>query len=388
RVPSVLRDAACRDVGLRGGLRPGGRGPAAGAVPCPSGLDGRCAGSGARRSVADALRPALPGAVLRARLRHDRPPPVRSAAARAPLRVLRDARPGRAVAVARGDRVTTSLADGPFTLVDDALPNLEQAVSPLVGIVTQTLYTTSTTDEARLPNCASELASARRTLGLATVDFGAGAHPEPARARAAAIGEALERYSALFVPEERVRTPRPAALGAAAVRPARFALFHPTQLADPRFPFVEFDEETPVPFVPGISLDDGSAAFLPAEIVYLGRPGTATRPIAYSTSSGLACAPTFTEAVLAALLDEGEREPSCSPGDAASRGRSSTGAKTTSSGRTTGGTSGSPGSRSACSTGAASSACRSRSQSCTDSRRRERRLRSAQGPQPPSPRPG
>ena len=284
--------------------------------------------------------------------------------------------------------MTTSLTNGPFTPVDDALPNLEQAVSPLVGIVTQTLSTTSTTDEARLPNCASELASARRTLGLATVDFGAGAHPEPARARAAAIGEALERYSALFVPEERVRTATAAALGDAAVRPARFALFHPTQLADPRFPFVEFGEETPVPFVQGISLDDGSAAFLPAEIVYLGRPGTATRPIAYSTSSGLACAPTFTEAVLAALLEVVERDavmlawkcrlslPLLDWGD------------TTSSGRTTGGTSGSPGSRSACSTGAASSACRSRSQSCTDSRRRERRSRSAQGPQPPSPRPG
>ncbi len=204
--------------------------------------------------------------------------------------------------------MTTSLTDGPFTRVDDALPNLEEAVSPLVGIVTQTLSTTSTTDEACLPNCASELASARRTLGLATVDFGSGAHPEPARARAAAIGEALERYSALFVPEERVRTTTAAALGDAAVRPARFALFHPTQLADPRFPFVEFGEETPAPFVQGISLDDGSAAFLPAEIVYLGRPGTATCPIAYSTSSGLACAPTFTEAVLAALLEVVERD--------------------------------------------------------------------------------
>src|SRR4029079_455591 len=308
RVPSVLRDAACRDVGLRGGLRPGGRGPAAGAVPCPSGLDGRCAGSGARRSLADDLRPDPPGAVLRARLRHDRSPPVRSAAAGAPRRVLRNARPGRAVALARGDRVTTSMTNDPFTPVADALPNLEGAVSPLVGIVTQTLSTTSTTDEACLPNCASELATARRTLGLATVDFGSGAHPEPARARAAAIGEALERYSALFVPEARVRTTTAAALGDAAVRPSRFALFHPTQLADPRFPFVEFGEETPAPFVEGISLEDGSAAFLPAEIVYHGRPETATPPIAYSTSSGLACAPTFTEAVLAALLEVVERD--------------------------------------------------------------------------------
>ena len=215
-----------------------------------------------------------------------------------------------------------------------------------------------------------------------------GAHPEPARARAAAIGEALERYSALFVPEERVRTTTAAALGDAAVRPARFALFHPTQLADPMFPFVEFGEETPAPFVQGISLDDGSAAFLPAEIVYLGRPGTATRPIAYSTSSGLACAPTFTEAVLAALLEVVERDAvmlawKCRlslplldwDDDDVIRSYD----------QRYFGITGLPFS---VLDGSGFLGVRSRSQSCTDSRRRERRLRSAQGRQPPSPRPG
>ena len=149
-------------------------------------------------------------------------------------------------------------------------------MSPLVGIVTQTLSTTY--DDGR--GVPSELRKRARvrppTLGLATVDFGSGAHPEPARARAAAIGEALERYSALFVPEERVRTTTAAALGDAAVRPARFALFHPTQLADPRFPFVEFGEETPATVRPGhLARTTEAPAFLPAEIVYLGRPATA-----------------------------------------------------------------------------------------------------------------
>lgn len=204
--------------------------------------------------------------------------------------------------------MTVVLADEPFTSLEAALERLDTAVSPLVGLVTRTISTTHTPDEASLPNCAAELASGRRTLGAETVEFGSGAHPDPARARAAAIGEALERYSALFVPRERLRLTTARTLGDAAVRPDRFALFHPTQLADPTFPFAAFTEDTRTTFVEGISLAGGRSVHLPAELVYLGRPATPLRPIAYSTSSGLACAPTFTEAVLAALLELVERD--------------------------------------------------------------------------------
>jgi len=50
--------------------------------------------------------------------------------------------------------VTAVLTDEPFTPVERALERLEEAVSPLVGIVTRTISTTYTTDEASLPNCA------------------------------------------------------------------------------------------------------------------------------------------------------------------------------------------------------------------------------------------
>ena len=204
--------------------------------------------------------------------------------------------------------MTSLLADEPFTDVESALERLEEAVSPLVGIVTQTISTTHTTDEASLPNCAGELASARRTVGGDSVEYGSGAHPLPERARAAAIGEALERYSAMFVPRERIRLTTARALGDTAARPSRFALFHPTQLSEPGFPFAAFTEDTRTTFVAGLSLVDGSSVYLPAELVYLGRPATLVPAVAYSTSSGLACAPTFTEAVLAALLELVERD--------------------------------------------------------------------------------
>jgi ribosomal protein S12 methylthiotransferase accessory factor len=204
--------------------------------------------------------------------------------------------------------MTTVLPDEPFTPVESALERLEEAVSPLVGIVVRTMSTTYAADEASLPNCAAELASAVRTLGGRAVEHGSGANPRPARARAAAIGEALERYSALFVPRERVQLATARSLGDAAVRPSRFALFHPAQHAAGELPFVEFKEDTQTAFVEGMALHDGSPAYLPAELVYLGRPATASLPIAYSTSNGLACAATFTEAVLRALLELVERD--------------------------------------------------------------------------------
>jgi ribosomal protein S12 methylthiotransferase accessory factor len=203
--------------------------------------------------------------------------------------------------------VTLGALGGPFTPLEEALARLDAAVSPLVGIVTHTLSTTSTTDETSLPNCACELASGRRTLGVATVDYGSGANVSFARARAAAIGEAVERYSGMFVPHHDLVVTTARRLGPAAPSPERFALFHEHQHRQPRFPFTPFTLDTTTEFVEGFSLEDGATAYLPAQLVYLRQPGLC-RPIAYSTSSGLACAPTLAEAVLAALLEVVERD--------------------------------------------------------------------------------
>lgn len=199
-------------------------------------------------------------------------------------------------------------ADDAFTPIDDALPRLEAALSPLVGIVTCTVSTTHTPDESSLPNYACELASSTRTLGAPTVAFGSGAHPDARQARAAAVGEAIERYSGVFVPFERLLRTTARALGEAAVHPSRFALFHPSQFGIPRFPLVPFAEDTTTTFVEGLSLTDGAAALLPAELVYLRRPAPLLAPIGYATSSGLACGASFAEATLGALLEVVERD--------------------------------------------------------------------------------
>jgi ribosomal protein S12 methylthiotransferase accessory factor len=203
--------------------------------------------------------------------------------------------------------MTADLAEA-FTPLADSLRQLEGAASPLVGIVGRAVKSMHGTDESCVPNAACRVASARQTLGATTVEYGSGAHPDPARARAAAIGEALERYSATFVPLETLRLTTARELGAAAVYPQRFALFHPLQHASPGFPFQPFADDTPLHFVEGASLADGNRVYLPAQLVYLCPPAPTEPVICYATSSGLACAPTFEEAVLAALLELVERD--------------------------------------------------------------------------------
>jgi ribosomal protein S12 methylthiotransferase accessory factor len=197
------------------------------------------------------------------------------------------------------------LLDTPPTPVGDALVRLEQAVSPLVGIVRTAPTIMVAADEPCLHAFACQVASATRTTGAATVEYAGSAHVDARRARAASIGEAVERYSATFVPEG-LTLSTAAELGSHAVPPESFALFHERQHVL-GFPFARFTPSTRLSFVEGFSLADGRPAFLPAQLVYLHRSAVEP-PIGYSTSNGLACGPTLAEAVLAALLEVVERD--------------------------------------------------------------------------------
>ena len=90
-----------------------------------------------------------------------------------------------------------------------------------------------------------------------------------AGAAAAAVGEALERYSASFVPADRLVFASARELGDDAVPPERFALFSERQYAQPGFPYRRFTPGTKIAWVEGQSLPDRARAFLPAELVFL-----------------------------------------------------------------------------------------------------------------------
>jgi ribosomal protein S12 methylthiotransferase accessory factor len=170
---------------------------------------------------------------------------------------------------------------------------LRRAVSPYTGIVRELEECLHATSDPPHFRYACEVAHGDDLLG-APLDHLAGiggAGLTRAEAAAAAVGEALERYSATYVPSERIVLASARELGTEAVAPERFALFSPRQYAEPGFPFRRFTAEARVPWVEGRSLPDGRRAWLPAELVFLGDPVAAgSERIAYATSSGMACA--------------------------------------------------------------------------------------------------
>ena len=135
-----------------------------------------------------------------------------------------------------------------------------------------------------------------------------GSHYERDRALAAALGEALERYSASFVPESELVFATASELGPEAVAPERFALFREDQYAEKGFPFEPFTSDTPVRWVKGWSIPDGRDAYLPQGLIYMARPRGAEAVLGSPTSKGTALGLTRQEAVVRGLLEVIERD--------------------------------------------------------------------------------
>jgi len=224
--------------------------------------------------------------------------------------VLGDGAAGAAFTVGGG---VIELAAAPPTPLEGSLERLEKLVSPWTGVVRDVHEVLAARDDARLPRLAAVLADAKPLLGFRPghlEESSGGSADMRLRARAAAIGEAAERYAASFVPDDEVVSATARELGAEAVEPARFSLFAPEQHRLEGFPFVEFTDGTRVRWTRGFTLPEGAPAWLPAQLVYLSWNGFPSddAPIGYATSSGLACGPTLEESVLAGLLELVERD--------------------------------------------------------------------------------
>jgi ribosomal protein S12 methylthiotransferase accessory factor len=188
---------------------------------------------------------------------------------------------------------------------------LRRAVSPYTGIVRALEECLHLPSDPPLFRFASEVGRGESVLGesLEHLSGIGGAGLTRTEAASAAVGEAIERYSATFVPHEQLVAASARELGPEAVSPERFALFSAAQYATPGFPFAPFTPETRVPWARGYSLRDHSPVWLPAELVYLGDAVTegAVR-IGYATSSGMACAETVEQGLVRGLCELLERD--------------------------------------------------------------------------------
>jgi ribosomal protein S12 methylthiotransferase accessory factor len=142
---------------------------------------------------------------------------------------------------------------------------------------------------------------------------GSGAGLSYSAARAAAIGECVERYAcSVMHPEQLWFGSYREAVGSGrdVVAPERWALFAPEQ--HDASPFAPFTDTTPLAWVPAADLSARREVLVPACLVYMPYvPHFAERgerEIAHAISTGAACAPSAAEALLKGICELIERD--------------------------------------------------------------------------------
>jgi len=193
-------------------------------------------------------------------------------------------------------------------------------VDPAVGIV-RSCRTVGR--DATGPDVVRCIAEARRwrpgvplPLGVERI-FGVGVHLDERRARAAAVGEALERYGAAFYDRRKIVSASWEDLqrsGRRAVRPGDVAPFLAAQLerharAPGRTVLQPFDDSTRAGWVPAVDLGSGAEVLVPAALVYFPYAHPPNEPRwSEGTSTGLAVAADWDAAALHGLLEVVERD--------------------------------------------------------------------------------
>ncbi|MEM6795342.1 MAG: TOMM precursor leader peptide-binding protein [Acidobacteriota bacterium] len=203
----------------------------------------------------------------------------------------------------------------------------DEVLDPLCGLVKTCLDMPVGADDPKVFYIATAATDSTR-LGTGVFDagrFGCGVDIDEKKARGAALGEILERYSAAHYDPAAPRRSSYADLEGEAVHPEALALFDDAQYrafeaarADPsaasrRLRFGpeprRFLETTRTSWVRGHSLRDRRPVWMPAPFVYL--PYRYRRDESYldsCLSTGVACGRTREEAVLKALYEVVERD--------------------------------------------------------------------------------
>lgn len=158
----------------------------------------------------------------------------------------------------------------------------------------------------------AHVADVSRALPWRTDRHGFGASlGDPARARAAAIGEAVERYCGNAVPDGLVDESYAGlvAAGRRAVDPAQLALHSARQYGRPGFPFVPFTADLAVEWTAGVDLRDGGTTLVPASLVWLDyhtgrrRSRPATNALQYAGIAAGPCADAARRTAVEELLE-------------------------------------------------------------------------------------
>lgn len=221
----------------------------------------------------------------------------------------------------RGAAAPGGLTAGRRTRSPAELPPLDSLVAPLTGVVHDVRpLATDIEDLLHVVVARYGDGGARGDLPLLDRDLrqASGKGRTPAAARLSALGEAVERYSAVVQGDEPVVRGSLAELGEAAIAPNDLMQFSATQYAQRasrnlsagRFQRVPrpFDPRESLDWTPVGSLASGATRYVPTALLYAGHPEDGPDGCCAWDSSGNAAGGSLAEAVLRALLELVERD--------------------------------------------------------------------------------
>ncbi|MEU8403422.1 YcaO-like family protein [Nonomuraea sp. NPDC048892] len=209
------------------------------------------------------------------------------------------------------------LPSSPFPeVVNHRVTGTDLLLGDRLGIVAATRVVEHDPSTPRaLTTVQADVADMSRRFPWATnVLCGASTFGDVAGARAAAIGESVERYCANWIQPERLRQASYAELcqdGENALAPESIVLFSEEQYAADGFPFVRFDAGLPVHWIQGRSLTHDRPIWVPASLAYCNYyvgpyyHEPVTNPLYYA---GVAAGESFDDAVRSGLEEVIERD--------------------------------------------------------------------------------
>ena len=124
----------------------------------------------------------------------------------------------------------------------------------------------------------------------------------------AAVGEAIERYSASIVDPEKIVWKRPDELEGEFIDPRDCGLYSEAQYQREDFPYVRFDPSIVHPWVLGSWFHDNEPVWVPAVFVFLSIELRLEQAIAQGTSNGLAAGTGKDDAAQRAIMELVERD--------------------------------------------------------------------------------
>ncbi len=177
------------------------------------------------------------------------------------------------------------------------------------GIVRDVRFVPTIDGDADLHHAAATIANAQPDLATDVVPAGGGSGRTREDALMAALGEGLERYLASSYCRGRAVLRCESELASDTLDPAELAQFSAAQRSQAGFPFRQVTPQTPLRWVTGKRLSDGSSSALPAFAVYLPyHPEPGEPLVAPGISTGLACGPSQETALEGGLCEVIERD--------------------------------------------------------------------------------